>query len=165
MEKKLYSRKKGKKNTYLLSHKKIFSDIIVRNVCLFKIKLLRLYKVNLFSVCRDQYYGSDCNTPCGHCKDDDVCNNATGSCPGGCQTQWIGNSCDGRFNDGNVNLSPSPKTPLRYCTYKLSQLVYVTAVQLYLSSSLVKVIRVHKIAHVSKYRHENITLLAVCTNH
>lgn len=102
MEKKLYSRKKGKKNTYLLSHKKIFSDIIVRNVCLFKFKLLRLYKVNLFSVCRDQYYGSDCNTPCGHCKDDDVCNNVTGHCPRGCRRQWMGNRCDGRFNGGNV---------------------------------------------------------------
>lgn len=102
MEKKLYSRKKGKKNTYLLSHKKIFSDIIVRNVCLFKFKLLRLYKVNLFSVCLDQYYGSDCNTPCGHCKDDDVCNNVTGHCPRGCRRQWMGNRCDGRFNGGNV---------------------------------------------------------------
>lgn len=161
MEKKLYSRKKGKKNTYLLSHKKIFSDIIVRNVCLFKIKLLRLYKVNLFSVCRDQYYGSDCNTPCGHCKDDDVCNNVTGHCPRGCRKQWMGNRCDGRFNGGNVI-----QKPLKYCICKLSQPVYVTALQ-FISSAFVIVTHVHKIVteYVSKYQHNNIILLSVCAKY
>lgn len=54
----------------------------------------------------------NCNTPCGHCKNNDVCDKVTGSCPGGCQTQWMGHRCDGRFNDENENLYPSPKTPL-----------------------------------------------------
>lgn len=53
--------------------------------------------LGFFSVCGDQYYGSDCNTPCGHCRNNDVCNNVTGRCPRGCQNQWSGYRCDGRF--------------------------------------------------------------------
>lgn len=60
------------------------------------------YKVNEFvfvSVCSDHYYGTDCNIPCGHCKNSDVCDKVTGHCPRGCQTQWQGEKCDGRFLD------------------------------------------------------------------
>lgn len=30
------------------------------------------------SVCSDHYFGLDCGTPCGHCLNNDVCNNKTG---------------------------------------------------------------------------------------
>lgn len=50
-----------------------------------------------FSVCSERFYGNDCNTPCGHCSDNDVCNNVTGVCPNGCRNQWIEDKCDGEF--------------------------------------------------------------------
>ena len=46
-------------------------------------------------VCSPYYYGSDCNTPCGQCRGDDVCNNATGDCPQGCEPRWVGSKCNG----------------------------------------------------------------------
>ena len=46
--------------------------------------------------CSPHYFGSDCNTPCGHCKENDVCNNVTGRCPNGCQNQWTKLTCDGK---------------------------------------------------------------------
>lgn len=52
-----------------------------------------------FSVCSNNYYGSNCSTTCGHCYNDDVCNNVTGHCPNGCQNQWTGDRCDGKFED------------------------------------------------------------------
>ena len=45
--------------------------------------------------CSPHYYGSDCNTPCGQCTGDDVCNNMTGHCPNGCRQHWTGQNCDG----------------------------------------------------------------------
>uniref|UniRef100_A0A8W8NT92 Multiple epidermal growth factor-like domains 10 n=1 Tax=Magallana gigas TaxID=29159 RepID=A0A8W8NT92_MAGGI len=45
-------------------------------------------------VCVDHYYGIDCNTPCGKCKNNSVCNKGTGHCPNGCQNHWTGNKCD-----------------------------------------------------------------------
>lgn len=50
-----------------------------------------------FTVCPANYYDSDCNTPCGHCRGNDVCSNITGHCPNGCQSQWQGDRCDGTF--------------------------------------------------------------------
>ena len=38
----------------------------------------------LLKDCVPRYYGSDCNTPCGQCREDDVCNSVTGYCPHGC---------------------------------------------------------------------------------
>lgn len=49
------------------------------------------------SVCSDHYFGLDCGTPCGHCLNNDVCNNKTGICPGGCHNHWTGERCDGEF--------------------------------------------------------------------
>lgn len=51
----------------------------------------------LSSVCSEYIYGTDCNTPCGHCKDKDVCDNTTGHCPNGCQNQWTGDRCEGEI--------------------------------------------------------------------
>ena len=51
--------------------------------------------VSTFIVCSPYYYGSDCNTSCGHCRGDDVCNNVTGHCPHGCKQHWIGSKCNG----------------------------------------------------------------------
>ena len=47
-------------------------------------------------VCSPHYYGIDCNTPCGQCRGDDVCNNVTGHCPHGCKQYWNGTKCDGK---------------------------------------------------------------------
>ena len=46
--------------------------------------------------CVPDYFGSDCNTSCGQCRGDDVCNNVTGFCPHGCKPHWTGVRCDGK---------------------------------------------------------------------
>ena len=51
----------------------------------------------IFVVCSPHYYGSDCNTPCGKCRGDDVCHNVTGQCPNGCKPHWTGTRCDGKY--------------------------------------------------------------------
>merc|ERR1711994_2301 len=44
---------------------------------------------------RPGYYGDDCNTACGSCKDDAVCDKKNGNCPaGGCADGWSGDKCD-----------------------------------------------------------------------
>ena len=48
-------------------------------------------------MCATNYYGSDCKTPCGQCKGDDVCDNVTGHCPHGCKPHWTGLGCDGKY--------------------------------------------------------------------
>ena len=56
--------------------------------------------------CLPNYYGSDCNTPCGQCRGDIVCNNVTGQCPYGCKPYWTGPKCDGRYKLRNeINIS------------------------------------------------------------
>ena len=47
-------------------------------------------------VCVSHYYGSECNTPCGQCRGDDVCDSVTGYCPHGCKPHWTGVRCDGK---------------------------------------------------------------------
>jgi hypothetical protein len=47
-------------------------------------------------VCRAEFYGAECSTPCGQCKTGDVCNNVTGVCPNGCQEHWNESRCDGK---------------------------------------------------------------------
>ena len=49
-------------------------------------------------VCVANYYGRDCNTPCGQCRGNDVCDNVTGHCPNGCKQHWAGTRCDGKQN-------------------------------------------------------------------
>lgn len=46
--------------------------------------------------CSDHFYGSDCNTACGHCSNNDVCDKENGRCQNGCQSYWAGEKCDGR---------------------------------------------------------------------
>lgn len=100
----ILKKKRKEKNVLTKSQEEKFLILLFVMFVYISLNILRrLYKVNIFfSVCRDQYYGSDCNTSCGHCKNDDVCNNVTGHCPRGCRRQWMGNRCDGRFNGGNV---------------------------------------------------------------
>ena len=57
------------------------------------------YRIVLCSkivACDQYYYGPNCNTPCGHCRGDDVCNNETGHCPNGCKPHWMGPECNGK---------------------------------------------------------------------
>lgn len=49
-----------------------------------------------FLVCTDGFYGSECKTVCGPCKDNDVCDKVSGRCPNGCQIHWTGDRCDGQ---------------------------------------------------------------------
>ena len=58
----------------------------------------------LFIVCPSYYYGSDCNTPCGQCRGNDVCNNVTGLCPRSCQPHWQGSRCDGKIKQFSILL-------------------------------------------------------------
>ena len=48
------------------------------------------------SVCSPHYYGSECNTPCGQCRGDDLCDKMTGHCPNGCKQHWTSVRCDSR---------------------------------------------------------------------
>lgn len=77
-----------------------------------------------FLVCSDHFYGSDCNTPCGHCKNNDVCDNVTGLCLNGCHNHWNGNKCDSKFKEKNyivktIQISSINKTPFKLFTYWL----------------------------------------------
>merc|ERR1739848_586087 len=42
---------------------------------------------------RSGYYGDNCNTACGSCKDGANCL-SDGKCPGDCATGWTGDKCD-----------------------------------------------------------------------
>ena len=57
----------------------------------------------LLPVCSPHYYGSDCNSSCGQCKGNDLCNNVTGTCPNGCNGHWTGPNCNGKQNIVTVN--------------------------------------------------------------
>ena len=48
------------------------------------------------SVCTPHFYGLDCNTTCGQCSGDAICNDVTGDCPYGCKPHWAGLRCDGK---------------------------------------------------------------------
>ena len=48
----------------------------------------------MITVCVPHYYGIDCNTPCGQCRDD-VCDPVSGECHRGCKQHWVGLRCDG----------------------------------------------------------------------
>ncbi|KAK7089831.1 hypothetical protein V1264_024401 [Littorina saxatilis] len=39
-------------------------------------------------VCDDEYYGTNCTTQCGNCKNGDPCDKSSGECPNGCQPGW-----------------------------------------------------------------------------
>jgi len=43
---------------------------------------------------RNGYYGDDCNTACGSCKDDVSCNKNDGKCSDGCAPGWTGDKCN-----------------------------------------------------------------------
>ncbi|XP_070182464.1 multiple epidermal growth factor-like domains protein 11 [Littorina saxatilis] len=38
--------------------------------------------------CDDEYYGTNCTTQCGNCKNGDPCDKSSGECPNGCQPGW-----------------------------------------------------------------------------
>nr|XP_022311761.1 receptor-type tyrosine-protein phosphatase epsilon-like [Crassostrea virginica] len=51
--------------------------------------------------CPDEWYGFDCKQRCsGHCRDNDPCNKANGTCDGGCAAGWIGAFCEKECSDG-----------------------------------------------------------------
>lgn len=53
------------------------------------------------SVCIDHFYGNECNTPCGKCKNNSVCDKGTGHCPNGCQSHWKGEQCNSKIKPMN----------------------------------------------------------------
>nr|XP_022311762.1 receptor-type tyrosine-protein phosphatase epsilon-like isoform X1 [Crassostrea virginica] len=51
--------------------------------------------------CPDEWYGFDCEHQCsGHCRDNNPCNKANGTCDGGCAAGWIGSLCEKECSDG-----------------------------------------------------------------
>uniref|UniRef100_A0A8B8BQD7 Multiple epidermal growth factor-like domains protein 11 n=1 Tax=Crassostrea virginica TaxID=6565 RepID=A0A8B8BQD7_CRAVI len=51
--------------------------------------------------CPDEWYGFDCKQQCsGHCRDNDPCNKANGTCDGGCAAGWIGSFCEKECRNG-----------------------------------------------------------------
>ena len=70
-----------------------FQDICsIINRCFFKYNFMMVF----ISVCSPHYYGSECNTPCGQCRGDDLCENMTGHCPNGCKQHWTSIRCDSK---------------------------------------------------------------------
>ncbi|PVD25283.1 hypothetical protein C0Q70_15783 [Pomacea canaliculata] len=45
-------------------------------------------------VCEGGSYGADCNSSCGHCKDNAPCDPISGNCPDGCAPGYTGDRCD-----------------------------------------------------------------------
>ncbi|XP_062593830.1 scavenger receptor class F member 1-like [Saccostrea cucullata] len=50
-------------------------------------------------ICKDGYYGHNCEKTCGKCKIGTICQKITGICPRGCQNHWNGSKCDVCEND------------------------------------------------------------------
>lgn len=73
--------------------------------------------------CKDHFYGSDCLTPCGHCLNNETCEQGTGQCPNGCVPHWQMNKCDSKFlKSAKLNLeyldtSQSTVTALKIWSY------------------------------------------------
>nr|XP_022305535.1 receptor-type tyrosine-protein phosphatase alpha-like isoform X2 [Crassostrea virginica] len=56
---------------------------------------------NCATECPDEWYGFECQHQCsGHCRDNDPCNKANGTCDRGCAAGWIGSFCDRECSDG-----------------------------------------------------------------
>nr|XP_022305551.1 platelet endothelial aggregation receptor 1-like [Crassostrea virginica] len=56
---------------------------------------------NCATECPDEWYGFDCKQQCsGHCRDNDPCNKANGTCDGACAAGWIGSFCEKECSDG-----------------------------------------------------------------
>ena len=72
----------------------MFFKMITFNCC--SIVLQYQHVILMIVVCVSHYYGSECNTPCGQCRGDDVCDSVTGYCPHGCKPHWTGVRCDGK---------------------------------------------------------------------
>ena len=63
--------------------------------------LLLFYSISIklchffFKACAIGWYGPDCKHQCsGHCRDNAVCNQVTGSCDASCAAGWHGLYCD-----------------------------------------------------------------------
>lgn len=51
--------------------------------------------MKIYPECSEDFYGRDCNKPCGHCRGNAPCDSATGHCSSGCQNYWTGDRCEG----------------------------------------------------------------------
>ena len=43
--------------------------------------------------CDDEHFGQSCNETCGKCFGADACYKDNGTCPGGCEAGYEGNTC------------------------------------------------------------------------
>ncbi|XP_062578082.1 receptor-type tyrosine-protein phosphatase kappa-like [Saccostrea cucullata] len=69
-------------------------------------------------ICRDGFYGHNCEGTCGKCKNGAVCNKTTGICPNGCHYQWNGlmcNLCKNGFYGDNCTKTCGHCKPGTYC--------------------------------------------------
>lgn len=76
------------------------TDVTVRHICTTQDNFDYFLSWNkkcclIILECSPNYYGNDCNIPCGQCRGYAPCNNVTGHCPHGCTEQWDGPKCDG----------------------------------------------------------------------
>ena len=72
-------------------------QVVLQYLCyLLKIIIYQQFCYLTIVVCSPHFYGTNCNTPCGQCRGEDVCNNVTGYCPNGCKSHWTGQRCDGK---------------------------------------------------------------------
>ena len=46
--------------------------------------------------CPPIYYGNDCDTQCGKCAGNEMCDGDTGDCPKGCLGNWQEPECNGK---------------------------------------------------------------------
>lgn len=67
----------------------------VNNTLKYNYVLLNIEKSNaIVSECLDQTYGPGCRESCGHCKNNEPCKRANGSCPNGCDRGTYGQKCN-----------------------------------------------------------------------
>lgn len=53
-----------------------------------------MYCILYNTECVDGRYGKDCENVGGKCKDNGICDKATGVCPAGCEVGWMISLCD-----------------------------------------------------------------------
>ena len=65
----------------------------MRNPWVISLNIICLF----FIVCEDGFYGSSCNNICGHCLNEDSCDDKTGTCVTGCHSHFLYPFCKGKF--------------------------------------------------------------------
>lgn len=59
-----------------------------------------VYGIFLLVECENNKYGAGCSEDCGHCLDEEQCNNVNGTCHSGCEAGYYKTRCKrGKYNN------------------------------------------------------------------